>query len=140
MKSTYRLLSIYLDRTPLPTNPPLIVDMSKLDPIQDIAQEYNLFDLESYQRRVSGSELLSCMGFHAVTRIVDAHPWCERICIVLDYTSRASVAVILYVRRILQLVRMLQERYPQIEFMLATDSELIREYQQMTYKICMEDS
>lgn len=134
MKSTYRLLSIYLDRTPLPVNPPIIVDMSKLDPIQDISQEYNLFDLKCYQRRASGSVLLSYTGGPAVANILDQQPWCERIYVVLDYWSRASVATMLYMRRVMQLVRILQEQYPQIEFMLAAEPGLCVGYQQMVYQ------
>lgn len=135
MKSTYRLLSIYLDQTPLPVNPPIIVDMSKLDSIQDITQEYNLFDLECYERRVSGSDLLSYQGLTGITNIIDCQPWCAQIYIILDYVSRADVATALYSRRVLQTIRMLQEQYPQIEFMLAADGECIDVYQAMLQQI-----
>lgn len=139
MKSTYRLLSIYLDRTPLPLNPPIIVDLSKMDLLQDMSEEYNLFDLECYQRRVGGGELLSYEEFNAITDIIDRQSWCERICIVLDYTSIAPVAAALYVRRILQLIRMLQERYPQIGFVLGADPEWIDEYRWIVHQIYAEE-
>lgn len=139
MKSTYRLLSIYLDRAPLPDHPPNIADLSKLDSVQDISQEYNLFDLECYQRRVSGSGLLSYTGYPAVAAVLDQQPWCERIYVVLDYVARATVATTLYMRRVLQLVRMLQGQYPQIEFTFAADAELAGKFQHLIHQIYAKD-
>lgn len=128
MKSTYRLLSIYLDRKPIPVDPPVIGDLSKLDPVQNISEEYNLFDLQVYQRKIDGSILLSSDDYSFVTNIMDQHPWCGRIYIVLDYTTKATVAVTLYVKRILQVVRMLQDRYPQKQFMIVAQHDCLEQF------------
>lgn len=135
MKSTYRLLSIHLDRMPMPERIPDLVDLAKLDHIQAVSVEYNLFDLKGIRRYVKGSELLSSSGSQGIVNILDRIPWCESLYIMLDYTSRGAAAVALYVRRVLQAVRMLQDRFPQIEIALASEQDMVDDYLRVIRKI-----
>ena len=55
MKSTYKLLGVLWDHRDLPRKLP---DFSQPFPVSNYHEEYNLFDIEVYMRRISVSEMM----------------------------------------------------------------------------------
>lgn len=123
MNHSYKLFGIYLDKTALPACIPSIIDLSLTEEVQDISVPYNLWDLISRQRKVSGCTLLSAESYHDISALIDPLDWCEQIIIILDFVSAAAAINMLYMKRLLQLLRILSEEYPNIEFTLSCSNE-----------------
>jgi len=56
MKTSYKLLSIYLDRKPIPLKKPNLYSKKKEDFLQDIGSDFNLFDTDFFIRKVDCSK------------------------------------------------------------------------------------
>lgn len=124
MKSSYKLFGIYLDHAALPAHAPIIEKSTSLiDDFQDIAEPYSLFDLTCYQRKASSDKLLSFESFSEVEKFINQAQGCEKIAIMLDFASIGSPLNVFFLKRLLQLVKMLSDRFPQIAFVLASKPE-----------------
>ena len=111
MKSTYKLLSIYLDGKNIPESRPLIKNSLSEDILFGLEMDYCIFDLEIYQRRISGMELLSCKNRDALEEILQLAEPCDYIWILLDFFPDMETVKLLFLKRILQIMRIMQERW-----------------------------
>lgn len=122
MKSTYKLLNIYLDGRPLPTQIPEIVGTAEVSKYYEIEDEMNIFDFPICRRKVSGMKLLSYQSELDILNLVDRLPDCKELLIILDYNSIAEAAQNLFLKRILQVVSLLKTHYPDMNIKFVGDS------------------
>lgn len=123
MKSSYELLSIFLDKQPLPSQLPKIVDQSEVPQCADIEDDYNLFDLPICRRKISGLKLLSAVSPENIMDFVGKLVDCQEIYIILDYHSVSTIACQLFMKRILQAMYLLMCKYPKTNFVLVSDEQ-----------------
>lgn len=121
MKRSYKLLGIYLDRREIPKHMPLIKEQTSSAPVQRVTEPDTLFDFALKTRRLSGSELLTYECFSDITKCIDQLEHCIRVVIVLDFVSSTRIANILYMKRLFQLLQLLKENYPNIDFSFSCD-------------------
>lgn len=79
MKSTYELLSIYLDRQPLPKKIPEIICEYQMPLCSEIEDEYNLYDLPVCFRKISGLKLLSFQSISIALSLINKLVNCKKI-------------------------------------------------------------
>lgn len=133
MKSTYELLSIFLDRQPLPLLPLRIINLSEVPECSEIGEEYNLFDLPVCKRKISGLKLLSMTSASETTSLVSRLVDCKEIFIVLDYNSTSSVACKLFLKRVLQAATFLISEHLEIDIVLVGSDYCWMELLQLIY-------
>jgi len=118
MKSTYELLSIFLDGQALPMCPPQLISISEVPECSEIGEEYNLLDLPVCRRKISGLKLLSMASEDETTAHVSSLVNCKEILVLLDYSSTSSVPYKLFLKRILQAATFLIRDHPAIAIIL----------------------
>ena len=79
MKSTYKLLNIYLDGRSLPTQIPKIVGAAEASKYYEIEDGMNIFDFPICRRKVSGMKLLSYQSELDILNLVDRLPDCKEL-------------------------------------------------------------
>lgn len=102
MKSTYKLIGVYWDHTPLPKNE---VTLVAYDPTYLTAgSPLCLFDLLEKKRRIDITELLAVDSDLQFQTMVDSFSGCDKVAVVLDYqpSCRGSVLHGFYALRVLQ--------------------------------------
>lgn len=139
MKSTYRLLSLFLDRQALPDKEPVLADSSEYDETDDICSERNLLDFPVCIRKVSAMFLLGQESFQQVETIIEKVDCRMTLVILLDYHAECEVANRLFIKRTLQMVEMIKKRYPRASFMLAAPASELMCIRALVSNIFMED-
>ena len=134
MKLTYDLLSIFLDKQPLPEQMPRIIKQSEMPLCADIEDAYNLFDLPICRRQVLGTKLLSAVSLDNMLGFVGNLVDCKEIFIVIDYQSISETAVELFIKRILQAILILQNKYFEMIFVLVSNNPKFENVIQMIYE------
>lgn len=134
MKSTYKLLSIYLDKQSLPSSSPVIQDVSLWSECADLREDSSVFDFPICKRKVSGKFLLSEDIFLPIQNFINRLLVCHEIIIVWDYESNSLVANLLFAKRLLQLSEILRANNPGIRFMHAASDCRVPFYQKMIEK------
>ena len=114
MKSTYKLLSIYLDGKPLPTKIPKTSNDTNVSEYYEFDEEINIFDFPICRRKVSGLKLLSFKSEDDVLEPLKLLPNCQELMVVLDYNSTGNAAYKLYLKRVLQSVYLIMKKYPNL--------------------------
>ena len=112
MKSTYKLLNIYLDGRSLPTQIPKIFDATDVAECCELQEDMNIFDFPVCRRRISGMKLLSYHSETDILSLIDKLPDCKELVIVLDYNSAAQAAYNLFLKRVLQSTSIIMEQHP----------------------------
>lgn len=135
MNHSYKLLNIYLDHKQLPSCMPAFVDFSITKVISDISESYNLLDLIYQQRKASGNALLSSKEYSDIAAIINHLDWCKCIIVILDFKSTTPVINALYMKRLLQLFRVLSENYPEIEFAFSCPDEHLRFFTSLIHSV-----
>lgn len=133
MKSTYKLLSIFLDNQNLPMPAPRLIALSEVPECAEISEDYNLLDLPVCRRKISGLKLLSAMSVTETSSLVNIFLDCKEIIVILDYSSVSRIACALYLKRVLQAISYLSQGHPEIVFVLAGDVQKWTEQLMMTY-------
>lgn len=139
MKKSYQLLSIYLDHKPLPDKPLTIDSGDKVRGYYTLGESYNLFDIPVCYRKASGKVLLSDAETFKMAKDIKKSGMNIRLSIILDYYSNAYVANVLYLKRILQLARMITEEYPKVVVSLAVSPEHTQEFQEIIKSFYQQD-
>ena len=125
MKKSYKLLSIFMDRTPIPSEKPVIAYIKNTDHIFDQNMGYGLLDyFGDYQRKISGTKLLSCEDEQSLINILDKLVGCDYIWIYLDFCSNIEVLNGLFVKRMLQFLYYIKCRYPDKNIGLMSDKNI----------------
>jgi len=112
MKSTYKLLNIYLDGQALPEQVPRIFDTAKVSECCEIEEEMNIFDYPVCRRKISGMKLLSFRSEADILNLIGKLPDCKELVIYLDYNSTAKTALYLFLKRVLQSATIVLKQYP----------------------------
>lgn len=133
MKSTYELLSIFLDNRDLPKPVPQLIALSEVPECADVGEDYNLFDLPVCRRTVSSMRLLSAMSAAEASSLADTISGCREIIVLLDYNSASRIACSLYIKRVLQAITILSEGHPELTVILAGDVKKWTDQLQMIY-------
>ncbi len=123
MKPSYELLSIFLDQQPLPKQMPQIICQSEVPQCANVEDDYNLFDLPICRRKISGLKLLSAVSLENIIAFVSKLVDCKEIYIILNYHSISTIALQLFIKRILQAVFLLMSRYPKMKFVFVCDEQ-----------------
>ena len=126
MKSTYRLLSVFLDGKALPGKEPAIMDATEYDETDDIRSERTLLDYPVCVRKTSAMFLLGQQNFNQVEMMIERIDCRMMLVVLLDYYAGCDVANQLFIKRTLQMIEMITKRFPQASVVLASSvSELI---------------
>ena len=112
MKSTYKLLNIYLDGQSLPAQVPTIFDAAEVPECFELEEEMNVFDFPVCRRKISGMKLLIYHSEADILDLIDKLPDCKELVIVLDYHSASQAAYNLFLKRVLQTVFLIMKQYP----------------------------
>lgn len=112
MKSTYKLLNIYLDGQSLPAQVPTIFDAAEVPEYFELEEEMNVFDFPVCRRKISGMKLLIYHSVADILDLIDKLPDCKELVIVLDYHSASQAAYNLFLKRVLQTVFLIMKQYP----------------------------
>ena len=126
MKTSYALLSIFLDGVPIPENAPPKLSLTETVNIWDIKEEPNLFDYPSCRRKVSSNDLLSLSSADELKALLNMLDDCKQIIVTMDYKSRSTAARRLYAKRVLQAITLLSENNPNTVFLLADDESTLQ--------------
>jgi hypothetical protein len=129
MKSTYNLLSIYLDHKPVLDTNLHIENNSEFCTISDLSEEYSLFDYPVCCRKVSGKFLLSTNNFSEIECYLNKLPVCHRLFIILDQEPISIVVGQLFAKRILQVAEMIKKRLPSTVLTIVANPENMSIYQ-----------
>ena len=125
MKKSYKLLSIFIDSTPVPIEKPEIAYIKNIDHILDENMSYGLLDyFGDYQRKISGTKLLSCEDEQSLINILDKLTECDYIWIYLDFYSNIEALNNLFIKRTLQFLYYIKCRYPDKNIGLASDKNI----------------
>jgi len=128
MKSTYKLIGLFWDNRPVPDEFPSIVDFVE---VQDYREEYNLFDLTCYKRKIKLSEILSIEDKQNLNNIILSLKGCDEVYLHIDYipNCESSVVCAFFIRRTMQIYRYIRDsvQYEVQVFVIADDAEKIRE-------------
>lgn len=135
MKSTYELLSIFLDNQNLPNPTPRLIALSEVPECAEIGEDYNLLDLPVCRRKISGLKLLSAMSVKEASSLINTFLDCKEIIVLLDYSSVSRIACALYLKRVLQAITYLSQGHPEIAFVLAGDIQKWAEQLMMNYVV-----
>lgn len=112
MKSTYKLLNIYLDGQSLPAQVPTIFDAAEVPECFELEEEMNVFDFPVCRRKISGMKLLSYHSEADVLNLISKLPDCKELVVVLNYNSASQTAYNLFLKRVLQAVFLIMKQYP----------------------------
>ena len=121
MKSTYKLLNIYLDGQPLPVQAPKIFDAADVSECCELEEEMNIFDFPVCRRRISGMKLLSYQSEANIINLIDMLPDCKELVIMLDYNSTAQAANTLFLKRVLQTALLIMKKYPDMSIIFVVE-------------------
>lgn len=122
MKKSYKLLSIYLDRKPIPFARPKVIPVNQPEAIYDVGKEYTLFDLKEFKRKQTLSSLLACKDLDEMYAIINRRKGCNNLCLWLDYLTGIAYADLLFVKRSLQCLNLLEEHFPEVTFELIANN------------------
>jgi len=122
MKSTYKLLNIYLDGQLLPTLAPRIFDAAEVTECCELEEEMNIFDYPVCRRKISGMKLLSFHSEADILNLMGKLPDCKELYIFLDYNSTAKTAYNLFLKRVLQSATIIIKQYPGMAIAFVGDS------------------
>ncbi|MBR6332397.1 MAG: hypothetical protein IKR78_04615 [Dehalococcoidales bacterium] len=125
MKSTYTLLTICLDRLPIPSCRPVLKQPSDDEIFFDCDMDFCLFDYRCYQRVIRGSMILSCRNQREVNSILDSVAGCDFIWFLLDYWSEVRNASKLFVKRCLQVMELVNNLYPEKDVGFIANTQLV---------------
>jgi hypothetical protein len=131
MKSTYRLLSIYLDNKPIHRTGSHIENAVNYCAVSDIAEEYSLFDYPKCCRKVSGKFLLSTNDFSEIECYLNKLPVCHQLFVILDQDPISPIVGQLFAKRVLQATELIKNRFPGIALTIAANPENIAIYQKI---------
>ena len=135
MNRSYKLLSIFFDKKPIPEILPTIVQLNNFNEIRNYDEAFSLFDLNEYQRKIKGTEVLSCSEYKDFERKCSYLVECEKIIIVLDYYSDMQAANHLYLRRLLQAVCMISKKFPNVNVCLGISQSMAGKYLEILEEI-----
>lgn len=120
MKSTYKILSSHLDGKPLATDVQVKVWKSDYENLFFLEADRNLFDFPHCRRVLLGSNLLidnlSVLSFQM--KQLDT---IEELIIKIDYYSPMATINKLFLKRILQAIGQLQQRYSDVVYIIAVE-------------------
>jgi hypothetical protein len=139
MKSTYRLLSIYLDNKPILQTGSRIENAVNYCAVSDIAEEYSLFDYPKCYRKLSGKFLLSTNDFSEIECYLNRLPVCHRLFIILDQDPILPVVGQLFAKRVLQSAKLIKDRFPGVTLTIAANPENIDFYESIVGKLYIID-
>ena len=122
MKSTYKLLNIYLDGQSLPAQAPKIFDVTEVPECSELEEEINVFDFPVCRRKIFGMKLLSYHSEADILNLIDKLPDCKDLVIALDYNSASQAAYNLFLKRVLQLASMIMKQYPNMVITFVGDN------------------
>lgn len=128
MKSTYRLLSVFLDRRSLPDIAPAIVDATEYDEIDDICSERTLLDYPVCIRKTSALFLLGQQSFKQIEMMIERIDCRMTLVALLDYHVNSTAANQLFIKRTLQMTELIVKRFPQAAVVLAAPASELKYY------------
>ena len=101
MKSTYKILTVDLDRKPFAKNVPVKIWTAKEENLFGLEAEYNLFDYP-YSKRVVFGTMLLMEKLQSISNRINQLEFINELIIKIDYDSSLPVINRLFLRRILQ--------------------------------------
>ena len=125
MKSTYLLIGAYLDGLDIAVNIPLTRNIDDYTQWNDISVEYNLFDYPVCNRRISAMELLDCIDNQEMEKFIGVLAECSRLAVVVDFISSGDIVKQFFAKRILQLIGLIQNLYPELQITAVAANEQI---------------
>ena len=125
MKSTYLLIGTYLDGLDIAVNVPLTSNIDDYTQWNDISIEYNLFDYPVCNRRISAMELLDCIDNQEMEKFIGVLAECSRLAVVVDFISSGDIVKQFFAKRILQLIGLIQNLYPELQITAVAANEQI---------------
>lgn len=118
MKSTYMILSSHLDGKPLATNVKVKCWGSDYEKFFSLEADRNLFDIPCCRRVLLGSNLLTD-DLSMIFCQMDQLDTVEELVIKIDYWSPMTPINRLFLKRILQAIGQLEQRYPDVAYIIA---------------------
>ena len=103
MKKSYKLLGVIWDQLPITSSNPCVVEYDSF--IEDYQADFNLFDVETYKRKINISEILEIEKETALQNIIKKLSRCDEVYILLDYIPQYSYNAVneFYQKRIIQI-------------------------------------
>ncbi|MBR2659915.1 MAG: hypothetical protein IKE15_00790 [Clostridia bacterium] len=132
MKSTYKLLTIYLDRKPLPSVAPVIVDAGGCSCFVDIREEPTLLDYLNGTRTVSGRWMLRQDSIEMLNIYINRLLNCQKLYCLIDYCSESIIANRIFIKRMLQMLGIIQTINMDISLQFAAPKDKIALFQQIS--------
>lgn len=119
MKSSYKLFGTLWDQIPEIENP-LVIVKEKFPCVNNYNVEYNLFDVDSYERKISLKEILTCESDLTFKKIIEKLKSCKVIYIILDYEPQYKTKVIttFLKKRTRQIYSMMSKQIPSAQIIL----------------------
>lgn len=125
MKSTYLLIGAYLDGLDIAVNIPLTRNIDDYTQWNDISVEYNLFDSPVCNRRISAMELLDCIDKQEMEKLTGILDICSQLVVVIDCISSGDIVRNFLIRRMLQIIRLIQNMYPRLKIIAVAENKKI---------------
>ena len=120
MKSTYQILSSYLDGRPLAKDVQVRAWSSEDENLFFIDADLNVLDFPHCRRVLPGSRLL-IDDLAMISGQIDLLNSLEELVIKIDYCSPMTVINKLFLKRILQAIGQLQQNHPNVVYISAAE-------------------
>lgn len=120
MKSTYQILSSHLDGRPLAKDVQVRAWSSEDENLFFIDAEVNILDFPHCRRILPASRLL-VDDLAMISCQIDLLDSLEELVIKIDYCSPMTVINRLFLKRILQAIRQLQQSHPNVAYIIAAE-------------------
>ncbi|MGN1408082.1 hypothetical protein [Lactobacillus sp.] len=123
MKKSYSLLTIHLDRLPLPAKPLRLVASETMSDVLELGSVYCLFDYPVCRRKLSASKMLQTESLLKLRNLVEVQPECTNLVVELDLNCYSEIMNLLFFKRCVQAIQYLKTEFPTLTFWLACPHE-----------------
>ena len=123
MKKSYSLLTIHLDRLPMPAKPLRLVASETVSDVLELGAVYCLFDYPLCRRKLSASKMLQTESLLKLRNLVEVQPECTNLVVELDLNCYSEIMNLLFFKRCVQAIQYLKTEFPVLTFWLACPHE-----------------
>ena len=123
MKKSYSLLTIHLDRLPMPAKPLRLVAGETVSDVLELGAVYCLFDYPLCRRKLSASKMLQTESLLKLRNLVEVQPECTSLIVELDLNCYSEIMNLLFLKRCVQAIQYLKTEFSTLTVLLACPHE-----------------
>ena len=124
MKKSYAIPSMYLDRLEATRNLAIEVTTGELVTVAKAGEEDNLFDYPKRRRKVEALTLLAEKDLAGFDKLSAHMNGCHELYVMNDFHTDIPIVWSLYIKRLYQAMKLLEEQHPQLHITLVLHEEV----------------